>query len=27
VKEDLGFSRQIGQMVTELRKNGRALRG
>jgi len=27
VKEDLGFSRQIGQMVTELRKNGRALPG
>jgi len=25
VKQDLGFSRQIAQMVTELRKNGRAL--
>ena len=25
VKGDLGFSRQIGQMVTELRKSGRAL--
>jgi 3-methyl-2-oxobutanoate hydroxymethyltransferase len=27
VKEDLGFSSQIGQMVEELKKNGRALLG